>query len=171
MEAHPEPERVVVAHLTHPRGNRGELCAISLTDHPERFEQLAAVTVGGSEYVVERVWYHKDQPVFQFRGIDSIDAAERLAGQDVTIPASERFPLPEDEYYFADLVGCRVIDTGTGHLVGAVTGWQESGGPVLLEVDGGRILIPFVKAILTRIDVPAREIRAALPEGLVELNA
>lgn len=171
MDSHSGPEWVVVAHLTRPRGNRGELCAIPLSDHPERYQQLTTVHVGGSEYVVERVWYHGDQPVFQFRGIDSIDDAERLAGQDVLIPASERFPLPPDEYYFADLIGCRMVEADSGQILGTVTGWQELGGPVVLELDDGRVLVPYVKAFLTDIDLAAREIRARLPEGLVDVNA
>jgi 16S rRNA processing protein RimM len=161
---------VVVAHLTRPRGNKGELCAISLTSHPERFEKLTKVQVGGVSQALERVWYHNGEPVFKFQGIDSISDAEALRGQDVSIPASERLTLPEDEYYFADLVGCRVLDVDSGNLIGVVTGWQEAGGPVVLELDNGRVLVPFAKAILPNIDVRAREIRAALPEGLLGLN-
>jgi 16S rRNA processing protein RimM len=161
-----------VAHLTRPRGNRGELSAVPLTSHPERYAALATVHVGGEAYMVERVWYHKDQPIFKFRGVDSIGAAECLAGHDVSIPVSERFPLPEDEHYFADLMGCRVVDAATGNVAGIVTGWQElGGGPVVLELDEGRILVPYAKAILKKIDLDAREIRAELPEGLVNLNA
>ena len=51
-----------------------------------------------------------------------------------------------------------------------VTGWQETGGPIVLEVDSGRILVPFVKSIFKKIDPAGREIRAELPEGLEELN-
>jgi 16S rRNA processing protein RimM len=166
----PGSDWVVIAQLTRPRGNKGELGALPLTDHPERYERLSAVHIAGSEYVVERVWYHKDRPVFKFQGIDSIGDAERLAGQDVSIPAGERFPLPEDEFYFADLIGCRVLDMSSGQVIGAVTGWHELGGPVVLEVDGGRVLVPYAKAILPEIDLAAREIRARLPEGLLDLN-
>lgn len=166
----PEQGFVVIAHLTRPRGNKGELCAIPLSDHPERYQRLQKVRAGEAEYEVERVWYHKDQPVFKFRGVDSIGDAAKLAGQDVSVPAGERFPLPDDEYYFADLVGCRVVDVASGTTVGVVTGWQDAGGPVILEVDQGRVLIPYAKAILTGINVQAREIRANLPEGLVDLN-
>jgi ribosomal 30S subunit maturation factor RimM len=55
-----------------------------------------------------------------------------------------------------------------------VTGWQEYGGPGLLEVerpDGGRILVPFARSICTEIDLEARSIRVDLPEGLEDLSA
>lgn len=163
-----DSEWVTIAHLTRPRGNKGELCAISLSAHPERYQQLRSVQVAGREFEVERVWYHKDQPVFKLRGIDSIGEAETLAGEDVQVPAADRFPLPDDEYYFADLMDCRVIDQKDGSVLGAITGWQELGGPVVLEVDDGKHLIPFVKSML-QIDLANREIRVSLPEGLLDL--
>ncbi len=161
---------VVIARLTRPRGNKGELSSIALTDHPERYESLKLVQVADAPYTVERVWYHKNQPIFKFQGIDSISSAEPLGNNDVCVPATERFPLPEEEHYFSDLVGCRMVDANSGDAIGIVTGWEELGGPVVLEVDSGRILVPYAKAILPEINLEAREIRANLPEGLVDLN-
>jgi 16S rRNA processing protein RimM len=163
-------EPVVIARLTRPRGIKGELCGIALTDHPERYQSLTVVQIAGTSYDVERVWYHKNQPIFKFRGIDSINSAEPLGGHDVCVPASERFVLSDEEHYFADLVGCRVVDARSGVPIGVVTGWEELGGPVVLELDDGRVLVPYAKAILPEIDLQAREIRANLPDGLLELN-
>jgi ribosomal 30S subunit maturation factor RimM len=52
-----------------------------------------------------------------------------------------------------------------------VEGWQEYGGPPLMEVKRkkGELLIPFVSAICQDIDVSARLIRVELPEGLLDL--
>jgi 16S rRNA processing protein RimM len=50
---------------------------------------------------------------------------------------------------------------------------DRSAGPVpLLIVRGpqGEILIPWAKDYLRRIDLAARRVEMALPEGLVELN-
>jgi len=89
----------------------------------------------------------------------------------VCVPASERFELPEGEYYYSDLVGCRMIDHGTGEAVGEVTGWVETGGPALLEINGGSILVPFAAAMLKSIDLAARRIEVDLPPGLKDLNS
>lgn len=165
-----------LAHLTRTRGNIGELCAVPLTDYPERFKTLKTVYVAGQSYEVERVWYHKGQPIFKFRGVDSITAAEALKGSDVCIPASERLQLAEGEYFFSDLVGCTMVDDASGMPIGKMTGWQEVGPgmSVLLEVEleGARepMLVPFVSALMKKIDVEGREIRVSLPEGLAELN-
>jgi 16S rRNA processing protein RimM len=128
------------------------------------------VYVGVSPYELESVWYHKDQPIFKFKGVDSIGQAEALSGLEVFIPESERGPLGEGEYYLSDLIGCRMLDNGSGREIGIVTGWQETAGPVLLEVDDGRVLVPFARSILKTVDCAKREIRAELPDGLESLN-
>ena len=150
-----------------PRGNKGELAAIPLSDNPERVRRAF---VNGREYVVENVWRHGDRVVFKFEGIDSISAAETLSGADVSIPREDRAVLPDGEYYQTDLVGCSVV-TREGKLVGTVEGWQEHGGPPLLAVsaDGKEVLIPFAKSICVEIDGPGKRIVVDLPEGLLDL--
>lgn len=150
-----------------PRGNKGELAAIPLSDNPERVRR---VFVNGREYAVENVWRHGDRVVFKFEGIDSISAAETLSGAEVSIPREDRAVLPDGEYYQTDLVGCSVV-TREGKPIGTVAGWQEHGGPPLLAVcaDGKEVLIPFAKSICVEIDAPGKRIVVDLPEGLLDL--
>ncbi len=159
---------VTVAVLVRPRGIRGEITAVSQSSHPERFAQLKAVRLfgDGREYTVERVWDHQGTLVFKFAGIDSMNDAEPLRGAEVRIPPSERVALEPGEYFQSDLIGCEVRDQVSKRIIGRVTGWEEYGGPSLLEVDGGRLLIPFVKAICVDIRPADRVIETLLPDGL-----
>lgn len=145
------------------------MAAIPLSDHPERVRQ---VTVGSRSLEVENVWRHGDRVIFKFRGVDSISDAEKLAGAEVSIPKGERADLPDGEYFQTDLIGCTVFDRD-GKVVGTVEGWQEYGGPALLEVNanGREVLIPFAKSICIEIDPGQKRIVVDLPEGLRELNA
>jgi 16S rRNA processing protein RimM len=160
-----------IAALVKPRGNKGELTAVSLSSKPERFAQLSKVHLfgDGSEYTVERVWDHDGTLVFKFAGVDSINDAEKLRGAEVRVPFEERVPLDEGEYFQSDLIGYEIRDLAPGRLIGKVTGWEEYGGPSLLDVDDGRLLIPFVKAICPEVDPIARVIRVQLPAGLEDL--
>lgn len=152
-----------------PRGNKGELAAESWTSRPERFEGLHFITLWplGRAMTVECVWWHGDHPVFAFEGVHSISEAEGLAGQLVCVPVEDRIALEPGEVFYGDLIGCEVFDTG-GLRLGVVDDYQETGGPVLLEI--GKHLIPFVPAICVTVDTAARRIEVDLPEGFLEMN-
>jgi ribosomal 30S subunit maturation factor RimM len=53
--------------------------------------------------------------------------------------------------------------------LGRVSGWEDSGGPGLLVVEGS-LLIPFARAICVEIYPEAKRIAVELPEGLKDLN-
>ncbi len=168
-------DRIVVAEIFRPRGNRGELTARSQTDVPGRLESLKkaqARLVDGSDVPVEiaAAWRHKGDWVLKFAGIDSIDSAERFRGADLWVPAAERGRLDTGGFFQSDLIGCRVLDSATGKPLGLVSGWQECGGPLLMEVsvNGREVLIPFVSA-LCDVNLAEGTIRVDLPEGLLEL--
>jgi 16S rRNA processing protein RimM len=168
-----------VARILRPRGNRGEVAAEIWTSSFARLERLDKAALfaggrwpGGRQVEIERVWEHRGQAVFKFRGVDTMDAAEELRGAQICVPDSERPQLPEGEYYQSDLVGCEVVDRSTGDVLGAVRGVEEYGAAPLLEVEGegGALLIPLARSICVRVDVVARKIEVELPEGLKDLN-
>jgi 16S rRNA processing protein RimM len=118
--------------------------------------------------------------VLHFSGVDSITAAETLAGFIVAIPRAERALPSEDEVYVGDLIGCALVDLAgateatTAPVVGEIVEVDRTAGPVaLLVVRGpaGEILVPFAKSYLRKIDLESRRVEMALPEGLTDLNA
>jgi 16S rRNA processing protein RimM len=172
----PDADWVTVALLGRPRGNHGEVTAVSFSSRPERYEKLREVFLfgrgsdpRGDRLTVESTWFHSGTLVFKFQGIDSIADAEALAGAEVRIPASERLALESSEFFQSDLVGCEVVERSTGQSLGRVAGWDDSGGAGLLVLEGG-LLIPFARSICVAIDPAARRIEVELPAGLKELN-
>jgi 16S rRNA processing protein RimM len=129
------------------------------------------------EFQLKHHWLHKGGVVLHFAGVDSISDAETLAGQIVAIPREERAPLAEDEIYIGDLIGCILVDVARAERVvevGAIEDVARDAGPVpLLMVQGrtGEVLIPFAKSYLRKVDLAARRVEMALPEGLPDLNA
>lgn len=172
------PEQVTVAVLGRPRGNKGELTASSLSSRPERFASLTSVILSGGDakfqdktFEIEEIWDHGGTLIFKFAGVDSINDAENLRGAEVRVPKEDRVELEPGEYFHSDLLGFEMRDRATGRVIGKVTGWEEFGGPALLEIDNGRMLVPFVKAICTEVLMDQQAILADLPEGLETLNA
>lgn len=174
-------EWVSIARLLRTRGRRGELSALALTSHRERFAGLEEVTLFGGEgfprqrrrFAIEEIWEHGDRLIIKFAGVDGIGEAEALRGAEVQVPQDERFALPEGEYYHSDLIGCRVFDRRGGREIGVVEDFLDAGGNGLLRVMDGRgreVLIPFRKQICVSIDLAAKRIEIDPPDGLVELN-
>jgi 16S rRNA processing protein RimM len=169
-------ERVVVAEILRPRGNRGEVLAKSQSDVPGRLENLrgaVARMADGSDVPIEitEAWVHKGDWVLKFAGVDSIDAAERFRHADLWVSLPDRGTLPEGEFFQSDLIGCAIVDAATDKRLGTVAGWQQYGGPPLMEVsvEGREVLIPFVSSICRHVDLAARTITVEIPEGLLNL--
>jgi 16S rRNA processing protein RimM len=167
----------LVGRIARAHGNRGQVIVNPDTDFPEeRFRPGAELfTLRGGAIAALRlttVRFQADRPVVGLSGIETIDAAESLAGLELRIPADELVPLPPGAFYRHDLVGCRV-ETGNGAAVGVVEAVEGTQGASRLVVAGtaGEILIPLAADICTSIDVVARRIVIDPPEGLLDLNA
>ncbi len=180
-----------LARIKRTQGRKGEVFAEILTDFPEKFSErrqlwlLKETAVAAdalshhgppSEMVLMHHWLHKGGIVLHFAGVDSISAAEELAGMMVAIPQAERAVLGGDEVYIGDLIGCTLVDVSGSEpmVVGEIADVDRSAGPVAILVVSGKsddeILIPFAKDYLRRIDMDSKLVEMALPEGLVELN-
>jgi 16S rRNA processing protein RimM len=177
-----------LARIRRPQGRKGEVFADILTDFPEKFTERRRLWLL-SESVPPRLpappreveviahWLHKGGIVLHFSGIDSITVAETLKGIVVAIPQSDRAPLADDEVYIADLIGCTLIDvSGPSPVsIGQIEDVDRTAGPVALLVvntpgSAEEILIPLAKSYLRKIDLAAKRVEMALPEGLVEIN-
>ena len=181
---------VWLARIRRPQGRKGEVFADILTDFPERFAQRRRLWLLGEaapgarpaapvlprEAELIAHWLHKGGVVLHFAGVDSISAAETLAGLIVAIPQAERAALEPDEVYIGDLIGCMLVDVAGAEpaVVGEIEDVDRTAGPVaLLVVRGGNgeVLIPFAKNYLRSVDLAGRRVEMALPAGLADLNS
>jgi 16S rRNA processing protein RimM len=136
--------------------------------------RLWALAEDGSrrELQIEELWPLKTYLVMKFAGLDSISAAETLAGCELQIPAGERSKLDPGWTYVSDLVGCLVSDGD--REIGRVEDVQFGAGEApLLIVRAGlkEYQIPYAEAYLKNADVARKQIQMSLPEGMLRLNA
>lgn len=114
----------------------------------------------GASAAVERARVHAASIVCKLAGIDDRDAALALKNHEVLVSRAD-FPRgADDEFYWVDLVGCRVTDrAGTVHgEVGAV---DDYGAHPILKLacpDGRERLVPFAGDWIVAVDVAARTI-------------
>jgi len=167
-------ELVAIAKIIKPRGLRGEVVAVILTDFPQRFDGLKSV-IGvfadqtRTDLKIEDFWFQKDRIVLRFAGFDSVETAEELRNVEICVPESSVAELDHGEFFDWQLTGCGV-ETIEGNTIGVVRGVMRTGGTEILVVEdeGKEYLIPFAESICPDVDIERKKIRVDLPEGLLE---
>lgn len=104
-------------------------------------------------------------------GVTSKEEADALKGTALMVPRDQLPQLPDDEYYYTDLIGLSVVDTG-GAVLGQVKDVHNHGASDLLEIlpqNGTKtVLMPFTQAIVPTVDLAAQRIVADPPPGLFD---
>lgn len=170
-------EMVLVGRIARPHGLDGQVIVNPETDFvDERYRVGATLWTRGASgdeaLTVTSFRVQGGRPVVGFEGFARIEDVERLAGLELRVPEDSLQPLEPGSFYHHELVGC-VVETTDGASVGAVERVDGGTGGSLLVVGGrrGEILVPLAAEICVDIDVAAKRIRIAPPEGLLELNA
>ena len=165
---------ITIAKTVKTRGLRGELVADLLTDFPERFDNLEKVFAVGedgktAELELEKFWFQNNRIILKFKGIDSIEAAEKWRNCEICVPESEAVELEDDEFFDWELENCEV-ETVEGEKLGKVSELMRTGGTEILVVKDAdkEYLIPFAETICVEVDIENKLIRVDLPEGLLE---
>jgi 16S rRNA processing protein RimM len=105
--------------------------------------------------------------VVKFSGVDDPEKAKTLVHQTLYVEREELPPLGEDEYYHADLIGCRVVDAG-GEQLGQVVDVFATGAHDVLVVEsaGCEWMLPVIGSCVLAMDLKGGEIQVQVPEGL-----
>ena len=168
---------VSVARIVRTRGVQGEVCAVLLTDFPERFSSLHRVrilsTASQSWEELENFWIQRERIVLKFRGRNRLQDVQSLVGSDVQIFQQQLVKPPKDTFYHFDLIGCRVVEDQ--ETLGKVVGIFETGsaGANLVVETGAEkeFMVPLVREFVRDVSVDKKLIRVKLPSGLVDLTA
>lgn len=166
-------EYLTVGKIINTHGVKGEMKVIPLTSDISRFDYLKLVWLEENgkliEHFVEKVRYQKDFVLVNLRGIDTMEKAAALKDCFLKVDRKHSRPLEENEYFIADLIGCRVYENGV--FLGTVTDVIQTGSNDVYVTRGeiyGEVLIPALEQVVRRVDVVNRQIDVELPEGLVE---
>lgn len=174
----PANTQLRVGRLTKAHGLKGAIKVELYTDAPERRFVPGAVFAlqvpvespwqGKTIELSELKWYNS-HPVAFFKDITDRTAAESLIkailwiDQDLDEPSDE-----EDAWFDHQLVGLDVLRDGV--RVGTVSQIDHLPAQDLLTIStsSGDVLVPFVKAIVTSVDIEAGTMTVDPPAGLFE---
>ena len=154
---------------------KGEVLIKLDTDEPETYTEMESVLVEYNDnlvpFFIERSYLHKSTLLrAKFEDIDTEEDAEDMIGTDVYLPLTMLPELPEDKFYFHEIIGFDVEDAEHGHI-GKVVSINDTTAQALFEIDknGKQILIPMNDEFIQKVDKQNKLLKVITPEGLVDL--
>jgi len=165
-----------IGKIVNTHGVRGEVRVWPQTDFPEiRFKpgnSLWMVPPQAGEPVSVTVQSAREQKnvyILKLAGIDDRNGAEARKGWELKVPAEDRVPLQEGEYYVSDIIGCAVV-TDEGETIGTVSDVLTPGANdvwVVRRPKGQDLLLPVIDDVVLEVDTAAKRIKVHLMEGLL----
>lgn len=123
-------------------------------DFLSNFKSVYLDENGAKSLEIERVQPHGNIALVAFKGISTIEQAEKLRNTVIYIDRND-VSLPEGRYFIDDLIGCAVTDADTGNLLGKITDISETGANDVWHItnDGKEYLVPAIDEVLVSVDV------------------
>ena len=175
---HIEEEWLTVGKLVAAQGLRGEVRVNPQSDFPERFTkpgkrwlQSQNEPPAKMELLSGRQLPGKSIYIIRFKGITDRVNAESLIGKKLLVPSKHRPQMSNEEFHLLDLIGLEARLMSDGPSIGHVTNLTRAGNDLLeLElIEGKKILVPFVKAIVPEVNIHEGWLLVTPPPGLLDL--
>lgn len=173
--SYPKEEYLLLGKVTKAHGLRGEVKILSFSGQPGNFHgyrELVLVSSDGTlspALTLERVRAQGKTAIVKFGSLNERQEAEAVEGMGVLLKKELLPDLTDDEYYWYQFKGKKVIDI-TGQTVGRVANLFNNGAQDILVVrsNDNEILIPVTKSIFVQETADALIIDP--PPGLLELG-
>ncbi len=160
---------LVCGKIVNTHGLRGEVKALYYTDGPDFFEDVKTLHLSSGKKLGLRGYrISKGAVLLKLAGIDTVEEAEALVGQEISVSRADLPPLPEGRYYIADILGMEVV-TDEGRVLGKVADVFKTGSNDVYTVRGDKeYLIPVIDEVVLSTDLDARRITIKPLKGLLD---
>ena len=165
---------LVVGRLGRPHGVHGEISVEVRTDEPElRFAKGSKLSVkeSNNQLTVLSSRWHQEKMLVKFEEITDRDLANEIKGKTLTIKIDPNsIETKKDQYYEFQLAGLKVIDKNDktlGQIKEVITNLAQDL-LVVETVDKREVLVPFVKQIVTTVDLDKKIVIMDPPTGLFD---
>ena len=174
-----EEDWLRIGEIVSPQGLDGKVRINPSSDFPERFtkpgprwlqknlEEPKQINLLSGKQIPGKSIY-----IISLEGITNITAAESIIGKSLLVPVKDRPKLQDNEFHLLDLIGLEVRLIPEGPAIGKVKNLTRAGND-LLEIElleGKKVLIPFVKAIVPEIKIKEGWLQLTPPPGLLNLE-
>lgn len=166
--------RFQVGVISSTHGVRGEVKVFPTTDDVKRFKKLKEVILDtGKEDIIltiEGVKFFKQFAILKFKDYNNINDIEKYKGKSLYVERANAVRLQKDEYFIADLMGCKVIDEDEKPL-GVLKDVLETGANdvyIVTSPEGKELLFPAIKECVLKVDVENELIQVRVMPGLLD---
>ncbi len=165
-----------IAILAGVKGLKGDIKLELITgfDLIETVKTVKLVSASGiTEARVDKLYQEGKSFLLRLKGYTDRTMAEQLLGATVYTQRSQLRDLGEDEWWLSDLIGLPVYTTD-GTSVGTISAIFGEANQILEivpdkpEKPGHTHLVPFVKALVPKVDIKARRVEIIDLPGLLE---
>ena len=154
---------------------KGEVLVKLDTDDPESFLEMESVFIDMNKnlipFFIEKSSLQKSNLLrLKFEEITSEEDADRILKKELYLPLSFLPELEDDQFYFHEIIGFKVIDKLFGE-VGILKGVNDSTPQALFEIEreDKEILVPVNDDFIDKLDKTNKVLYLNVPEGLIEM--
>ena len=160
---------IPVGRVTRTHGLKGELKFFPTDQEDLAVQNDQQILLGEATFKIKSVRGAKSPFIIKFEGVDSIEAAQSLAGQEVLVAREDFESLPEGEYYRFEIEGLKVFDD-TGKYYGVIEDIIETGSNDVYVVreNDKEWLVPMIDSVVQSIDLEQGKVIFHCVEGLFE---
>lgn len=166
-----------VGKIVNTHGIRGEVRVISRTDFADERYKVGNIlflfqnaNTAPIELKITSHRKHKNFDLLTFEGYYNVNQVEPFKEGVLKVPESYLSALDENEYYFHEIIGCKVM-TDVGEELGTIREILTPGANDVWVIKGKKgkdILIPYIDDVVSEINVADKIITITPMEGLLE---
>lgn len=156
-----EPVFVALGFLRRTHGIQGELIMDILTDFPERLRPNRPVFLGEEHapHHLGTVRLANKVMLVSIKGYTNPEEAARFRNTYVYVRSDNLPRLPEDAYYYHELIGMTIVDENK-QILGELESIIETGANdvyVVRKPDGSELLLPAIADVVLTVDTEHSE--------------
>ena len=160
--------------ITKTHGLKGEITVKLDVANPGDFKDLRYVLIEDRgnliPYFIENQKINGDKMIVQLQDVKKVEQAVAFMGKAVFLPNELMPELEDDDFYFQEIVGFKMVDVLKGEI-GEISDVLEYPTQAVIQVmkDGKEILIPIHDDIIQKVDKKAKILTVKAPEGLIDM--
>ena len=174
-------EWLVVGFITSCHGINGQVKVKSLSDFEERFLKPGIRWLQKENEQPTKIELKsgfkqpgKETFVIKLQGINNRDHAEQLKKYKILVKTNKLPKLKKEEFHFLELMNLQVktLENDQLKIIGQVINLEnEKNNLLVIELfkNQKKVLVPFVKEIVTEVDIKNNFLIIDPPKGLLEL--